>query len=43
VGQLHHRRVGTEERCSVRRVLLSDGEQALALDIDTSIMDRIAN
>ena len=43
VGQLHHLRVSTEERCAVRRVLLSDGEQAIALDIDTSTLDRIAN
>jgi len=43
VRQLHHLRGSTEERCAVRRVLLSDGEQALALDIDTSTLDRIAN
>jgi hypothetical protein len=34
VSQLHHLRIGSEERCAVRRVLLSDGEQALALDIE---------
>src|SRR5215472_6186931 len=42
VRQLHHLRVGNEEPCAVRRVLLSDGDQALALDIDTSTLDRIA-
>ena len=43
VRQLHHLRSSIEERCAVRRVLLSDGEQALALDIDTSTLERIAN
>ena len=41
VRQLHHLRVGSEERCAVRRVLLSDGEQAIALDIDTLTLDHI--
>jgi hypothetical protein len=43
VRQLHHLRSGTEERGAVRRVLLSDGEQAIALDIDTSTLERMAN
>jgi hypothetical protein len=42
VRQLHHLRVGSDERCAVRRVVLSDGEQALPLDIDTSTLERIA-
>jgi hypothetical protein len=43
VRQLHHLRVGTDERGAVRRVLLSDDEQAIALDIDTSTLEGIAN
>ena len=43
VRQLDHLQVGTEERRAVWRVLLSDGEHAIALDIDTSTLERIAD
>src|SRR5438445_5600469 len=43
VRQLDHLQFGAEERRTVWRVLLSDGEQDIALDIDTSTLDRIAN
>ena len=42
VHQLHHLEVGNGEPPVVWRVILSDGEQDIALDIDPSTMNRIA-
>jgi hypothetical protein len=43
VRQLHHLQFSTGERRVVWRILFSDGEQDIALDIDTSTMHGIAN
>jgi hypothetical protein len=42
VHQLHHLQVGAGERRAVWRIMLCDGDQDIALDIDTYTMHAIA-